>query len=71
MLPQEAIEAFKKLYIEEYGIEISSEEASLRAHALFKLYKSACMDGREGTSPPSISHTPDDTKPKGISGFVS
>lgn len=39
MLPKEAIEEFKKLYKERYGIELSDEEASYRANNLVNLYK--------------------------------
>ncbi|MDE1970234.1 MAG: hypothetical protein KGI50_01525 [Patescibacteria group bacterium] len=39
VLPKEAIEEFKKLYKERYGIELSDEEASYRANNLVNLYK--------------------------------
>jgi len=39
MLPQEAIQQFKELYKKRYGVELSDEEASLRANNLFSLYK--------------------------------
>lgn len=39
MLPQEAIEEYKKLYEKRFGIKLSDEEATLRANNLVKLYK--------------------------------
>jgi len=39
MLPKEAIEEFKKLYKNRFGIELSDEEASRRANNLVNLYK--------------------------------
>ncbi len=38
MLPKEAIEEFKKLYVKNYGIELSDEEATRRANNLVALY---------------------------------
>ncbi|MFA6047284.1 MAG: hypothetical protein WCV59_02425 [Parcubacteria group bacterium] len=43
MLPQEAIEEFKRLYEKRYGVHLSDEEASSRANNLFKLYKITYM----------------------------
>lgn len=43
MLPQEAIQEFKELYENRYGVKLSDEEASLRANNLFKLYKITYM----------------------------
>lgn len=43
MLPQEAIQEFKKLYEKHYGAVLSDVEASLRANNLFKLYKITYM----------------------------
>lgn len=43
MLPQEAIQEFKKLYEKRYGAALSDTEASLRANNLFKLYKITYM----------------------------
>lgn len=54
MLPHEAIEAFKKLYAEEYGIDLSLEEASLWAHALFNLYKAVCTSEAGDVATPPI-----------------
>lgn len=39
MLPQEAIEEFKKLYEKRFGIKLSDKEAAIRANNLIKLYK--------------------------------
>ena len=38
MLPKEAIQEFKKLYVKNYGIELSDEEATRRANNLVALY---------------------------------
>lgn len=43
MLPQEAIQEFKKLYEKRYDVKLSDAEASLRANNLFKLYKITYM----------------------------
>lgn len=45
MLAHEAIEEFKRLYEKEYGITLSSEEASRRARALINLYREVCVGG--------------------------
>ena len=39
MLPKEAIEEFKKLYLRKYGIRLTDAEASFRANNLFSLYE--------------------------------
>lgn len=39
MLPQEAIEEYKILYQKRFGIELTDEEAILRANNLLTLYK--------------------------------
>ena len=39
MLPKEAIEEFRKLYLQRYGIQLSDEEAAYRANNLVNLYK--------------------------------
>lgn len=39
MLPKEAIQEFKKLYVVRFGIELTDEEASRRANNLVSLYK--------------------------------
>ena len=44
MLPQEAIIEFQRLYKEKYGIEISIEEAALRAQDFIKIYRAVCLD---------------------------
>jgi hypothetical protein len=38
MLPKEAIEEFKQLYVKHYDIELSDEEATYRANNLVALY---------------------------------
>lgn len=39
MLPKEATEEFKKLYLARFGIQLTDEEASRRANNLVSLYK--------------------------------
>lgn len=39
MLPKEAIEEYKKLYKNRYGVVLSDTEASFRANNLINLYK--------------------------------
>lgn len=39
MLPQEAIKEFKRLYKERFKVELSDEEAVLRANNLVNLYE--------------------------------
>lgn len=39
MLPVEAIEEFKKLYLQRFEVALSDEEASRRANNLVGLYK--------------------------------
>ena len=39
MLPKEAINQFKKIYMETYHKELSDQEATLKANNLFELYK--------------------------------
>lgn len=39
MLPKEAIQEFKKLYLARFGIELDDIEASRRANNLVNLYK--------------------------------
>ena len=39
MLPQEAIAEYKKLYQERFKVELSDEEAVLRANNLVNLYE--------------------------------
>ena len=55
MLPQEAIEEYKKLYEKRFGIKLSDEEAVFRANNLVKLYKAVY-----GASSPQISELPND-----------
>jgi len=38
MLPKEAIKEFKRLYVKNYGTELSDEEATRRANNLVALY---------------------------------
>ena len=45
MLPPEAIDQFKELYLKHYKVELSREEASLRANNLLNLYKAVYGDG--------------------------
>ena len=39
MLPQEALIEFAEIYRQEYGIALSVDEVSLRAHAFINLYR--------------------------------
>ena len=39
MVSKEAIEQFKELYRKHFGVELSDEEASLRANKLVNLYR--------------------------------
>lgn len=55
MLPQEAIEEYKKLYEKRFGIKLSDEEAVFRANNLVKLYTAVY-----GTSQAQVSRTQDD-----------
>jgi hypothetical protein len=55
MLPQEAIEEYKKLYEERFSIKLSDEEAALRANNLVKLYTAVY-----GASLAQVSGTPND-----------
>jgi len=38
MLPKEAVEEFKKLYLKRFGIRLTDAEASFRANNLINLY---------------------------------
>lgn len=38
MLPKEAIEEFKELFLKKFGVELSDEEAAFRANNLVNLY---------------------------------
>lgn len=53
MLPKEAIEEYKKLYINRYGVVLTDIEASFRANNLVNLYKTVL-----GTEPSEINHIP-------------
>jgi len=55
MLPQEAIEEYKKLYEKRFGVKLSDEEATLRANNLVKLYTAVY-----GASPAQVSEMPND-----------
>jgi hypothetical protein len=44
MLPKEAIKEFKKLYLKNYGIQLSDEEATHRANNLVALYTAVYGD---------------------------
>jgi hypothetical protein len=39
LLPPQAIDEFQQLWQEQYGVEISREEATARAHQLFALFQ--------------------------------
>jgi len=55
MLPQEAIDEYKKLYEKRFGIKLSDEEAVFRANNLVKLYTAIY-----GASLTQVSGTQDD-----------
>lgn len=55
MLPQEALEEYKKLYEKRFGIKLSDEEAVFRANNLVKLYTAVY-----GASQAQVSGTQDD-----------
>jgi len=44
MLPKEAIEEFKKLYLKHYAVELSDEEATYRANNLVALFAAVYGD---------------------------
>ena len=44
MLPQKAIEEFKKIYRKCYNIELTNEEATLKANNLVRLYQAVYTD---------------------------
>jgi hypothetical protein len=44
MLPKEAIEEFKQVYKESYGIELTDKEATWRANNLVRLYRAVYED---------------------------
>lgn len=48
MLPQEAIKEFKKLYLKNYGIQLSDEEATYRANNLVALYSAVYSENSGG-----------------------
>lgn len=62
MLSPEAINEFRALYKERYGVELSLEEASKCAHALFKLYKAVCVGDQtdEANQPPDVTKESDE-----------
>ncbi len=47
MLPKEAVEEYKELYKNRFGVEISEEEASFRANNLVNLYKAVLGESPE------------------------
>jgi len=55
MLPQEAIDEFKKLYKARFKVDLSDEEASLRANNLVNLYEAvygiSCGKRKGGENP--------------------
>ena len=44
MLPQKAIEEFRRIYKKSYGVELSNEEAADKANRLVNLYKAVYSD---------------------------
>lgn len=44
VLPKKAVEEFKCIYKKSYGIELSDEEASLKANNLVRLYQAVYSD---------------------------
>ena len=55
MLPQEAIDEYKKLYEKRFGVKLSDEEAVFRANNLVRLYTAIY-----GASLTHVSGTQDD-----------
>lgn len=55
MLPQEALEEYKILYKKRFGVELTNDEAALRANNLVNLYKAVY-----GALPVEIGGTPHD-----------
>ena len=53
-LPEEAVREFAELYKQEYGIELSPEEASFRARNLLDLYAAVLLDEHADTSSNAI-----------------
>ena len=51
MLPKEAVEEYKKLYEERFGVVLSDTEASFRANNLVNLYKAVL--GSESNKKPT------------------
>ena len=44
MLPQKAVEEFKKIYRKSYNIELTNEEATDKANRLVRLYQAVYTD---------------------------
>ena len=47
MLPPEAVKEYRELYLRHYGVELSDQEAALRANNLINFYKAVYIDGQE------------------------
>lgn len=57
MISFELIEEFRTLYLEAYGVQISSEEAEEKAYRLLRLYKKVLTINERG-----IENAPEQTK---------
>lgn len=44
MLPKEAIEKFKELYLKRYGVKLSDSEATKKAYYVFNFFKQIIFD---------------------------
>lgn len=51
MLPKEAIEEFKKLYLQRFKVQLTDAEASFRANNLVNLYKFVYSEPSPGPIP--------------------
>lgn len=59
MLPKKAVEEFKRVYKKSYNIELSDEEAEIKANNLVRLYQAVYSDlpfGRVELPKKSIGH---------------
>lgn len=63
MLPKEAIEEYRQIYKKVFGVDLSDEEATLRANNFFNLYKvvnsPTSFDLEQAGGKPSNSHSND------------
>ena len=48
MLPKEAIKEFKQIYRQEFGVDLSEEEAQRRANNLMAFYRAVLEEDQPG-----------------------